>query len=311
MSILEKVKEFGYRSQVVRAELDKRFLVYLLGYGVSAPNNSTMRWCTNKIKLEPMRKALLNLSQDNERFLMLTGVRIGESASRDQRISTSCSKNGAECGQGWFQNDLNSISDTLAPLLHWRVCNVWDWLMLDAPNLGFDTELLCDVYGGDEATEINARTGCIGCPLTQKDTALENLVKKTEYSYLSPLLEIKSIFQETRRLDKRLKKIVEFKKDGSFSKKQGRCGPVVLEFRLELLERILTIQNEINTIARKFKKIPVDMINLEEETRIRELISLGTYPRKWAGNEILGGTVVEQWYDDGTVQYPLFFGALL
>jgi DNA sulfur modification protein DndC len=30
-------------------------------------------------------------------------VRLGESAARDQRIALSCSKDGAECGQGWFQ----------------------------------------------------------------------------------------------------------------------------------------------------------------------------------------------------------------
>ena len=34
---------------------------------------------------------------------MLTGVRIGESAARDQRIALSCTKDGGECGQGWFQ----------------------------------------------------------------------------------------------------------------------------------------------------------------------------------------------------------------
>ncbi len=35
-----------------------------------------------------------------ENFLMLTGVRIGESAARDQRIALSCTKDGGECGQG-------------------------------------------------------------------------------------------------------------------------------------------------------------------------------------------------------------------
>jgi DNA sulfur modification protein DndC len=306
MAILEKVRERGYTTQVVRAELDKRFLVYLLGRGVPAPNNSTLRWCTNQIKLEPMKQALQQLSKENERFLMLTGVRVGESASRDQRISTSCSKNGAECGQGWFQNDLNGISDTLAPLLHWRVCHIWDWLMLDAPQLGFDTELLCDVYGGDDATEINARTGCIGCPLTDKDMALENLVKDPKYTYFKPLLGMKPIFRETRRLDKRLKKVIEYKKDGSIGMNPGRCGPVILEFRLELLERILVIQSEINTAAKQLGKLPVDILNQEEEARIRELIALGTYPNKWHGDEVMGDSIVERWYEDGSVQYPLF-----
>src|SRR3546814_9885760 len=37
------------------------------------------------------------------KFLLLTGVRQGESAQRDGRIAMSCGKNGAECGQGWYQ----------------------------------------------------------------------------------------------------------------------------------------------------------------------------------------------------------------
>ncbi|WP_432377573.1 hypothetical protein [Duganella sp. P38] len=54
----------------------------------------------------------------------------GESAIRDQRIETSCSNNGVECGQGWYQKVLAETKGlrvrlaTLAPLLHWRVCHV-------------------------------------------------------------------------------------------------------------------------------------------------------------------------------------------
>jgi DNA sulfur modification protein DndC len=105
---------------------------------------------------------------------MLTGVRVGESAQRDSRIALSCGKNGAECGQGWFQETTPAaVADTLAPLLHWRVCHVWDWLTFMAPTHGLPTALVAQVYGGDEAEELNARTGCIGCPLATKDAALD------------------------------------------------------------------------------------------------------------------------------------------
>lgn len=71
-----------------------------------------------------------------EKFLMLTGVRTGESVARDQRIEASCGKNGAECGQGWFQEATpDAVADTLAPILHWRVCHVWDWLMFQATRI--------------------------------------------------------------------------------------------------------------------------------------------------------------------------------
>ncbi|TAN81356.1 MAG: FAD synthetase, partial [Phormidium sp. SL48-SHIP] len=141
MQVLREVERRGWTSQITMAELDKRFMVYLLGRGVPPPNNNTMRWCTQQIKLTPMKYAMQELyTQHQEKMLSLNGVRVGESAQRDARIAVSCGKNGSECGQGWFQRDLpEAICDKLSPILHWRVCHVWDWLMLDAPSLGFDT----------------------------------------------------------------------------------------------------------------------------------------------------------------------------
>ena len=46
MQILFEVSRRGWNTEVVMAEIDKRFMVYLLGRGVPPPNNSTLRWCT-------------------------------------------------------------------------------------------------------------------------------------------------------------------------------------------------------------------------------------------------------------------------
>lgn len=157
---------------VVRAPLDKRFMVYILGRGVPPPNNNTLRWCTRQIKVEPMAAALGEaIAALPGTALMITGVREGESAVRDGRIAMSCSKDGAECGQGWYQQVLpeakgirGSIA-TLAPILHWRVCTVWDWLRVYAPRKefgGWPVGILADAYGGDDAEEVNARTGHVG-----------------------------------------------------------------------------------------------------------------------------------------------------
>lgn len=126
-SIMEEIQEHGYQVTEVMAPMDKRFMCYILGRGVPPPSN-TFRWCTGQMKVYPMESALQALyDSTGEKILMLTGVRQGESAARDGRIIRSCSKDGAECGQGWFQTSLDTaICDTLAPLLHWRVCHVWE-----------------------------------------------------------------------------------------------------------------------------------------------------------------------------------------
>jgi len=99
-TMLSRLAAEGIETRVVRAEMDKRFLVYMLGRGVPPPNNSTFRWCTRQIKVDPMHDELDRLREGSPGVLMLTGVRLGESAARDGRIAISCGKNGAECGQG-------------------------------------------------------------------------------------------------------------------------------------------------------------------------------------------------------------------
>jgi DNA sulfur modification protein DndC len=308
MQILREVEQRGFNTQIVTAELDKRFLVYVLGRGVPPPNNNTLRYCTQNIKLDPMKVAMQELyNQHGSKLLSLNGVRIGESAMRDARIAVSCSKNGSECGQGWFQRDLpDAICDKLSPILHWRVCHVWDWLMVDAPRLGFDTEILAEVYGGDEATELNARTGCIGCPLATKDTAVEYLVKLPQWFYLEPLLKIRGLWEWARRFENRHQKVGEKNKDGSFSSHPCRKGPLTLEARKKLLAQILALQDEVNTNARALNRPKIDLINALELNRITELIDARTYPNKWTGDEPTGDVLVPQIYNNGTMQ-PLLF----
>jgi DNA sulfur modification protein DndC len=200
--ITEKLRSKGIEVRIVMAEMDKRFFVLMFGRGLP-PSGAGFRWCTGAIKITPMELELQKLhNQIGQKILMLTGVRQGESAIRDGRIAMSCGKDGAECGQGWYQIGLESdICSTLAPILHWRVCSVWDWLKIFAPSKKYGqwpTAILADAYGGDEAEEINARTGCIGCPVASQDKSLETVITLPQWSYLSPLLRIRQVYEELR-----------------------------------------------------------------------------------------------------------------
>lgn len=291
----------------VLAPLDKRFMVYVLGRGVPPPNNNTLRWCTRQIKVDPMTASLESMIGELPgTALMLTGVREGESAVRDDRITMSCSRDGAECGQGWYQQVLpnakgiNGRIATLAPILHWGVCTVWDWLKVYAPHPdygGWPTAVLADAYGGDDAAEINARTGCVGCPLASKDVALEAVVQMPVWAHLAPLLELKPLYRWLRKPQQRLRKAgVERLKGGGIAKNPQRMGPLTLEARSAALERVLDIQ----------RRARVDLINDEEEARIRALISARTFPEKWDGDEPRADVWLDAIYSDGTIQ-PLLF----
>lgn len=284
MTMLDVLRGKGFDARVVLPKLDDRYFVYMLGRGVPPPNNNTLRWCTPQIKVEPMTAALAALrDQRGEKFLMLTGVRIGESAARDARIALSCGKNGAECGQGWFQETTPAaVADTLAPLLHWRVCHVWDWLTFYAPSHGLPTAAVAEVYGGDEAEERNARTGCIGCPLATKDQALDYVLSQESWAYLAPLKRLRPLYTELREFRHRKQKAGERNKDGRLSANPNRKGPLTLEARAWALGVVLGIQAEVNAAADQQGRPRIDLINAEEEARIRELIARRTYPNKWS-----------------------------
>jgi DNA sulfur modification protein DndC len=311
MGILEELRQRDIETHVVYPPMDLRFMTYMLGRGIPPPNNMTLRWCTRQIKIDPMHAALEGLrDRIGAKLLMLTGVRLGESAARDERIITSCTRDNAECGQGWLQIETpEAICDTLAPCLHWRVCNVWAWLTAHAPTHGFPTTAIAAAYGGDEAEEINARTGCTGCPLASQDTALDAIIRTAEWAYLAPLKRLRPLFEKLRFTNAyRLRKPgAETLKDGSMASNPQRKGPLTFEARLWGLDQVLAIQAEVNEEALRLGRPTVDLINAEEEARIRELIELKTWPDKWTGDEPTADVLLDRIYGDGTVQ-PLMEG---
>jgi DNA sulfur modification protein DndC len=313
MGVLKALRERGFDTRVVLPELDHRFFVYMLGRGVPPPSN-TFRWCTPKLKVMSIERELEALREEyGEKFLMLTGVRVGESAARDQRIALSCTKDGGECGQGWFQQTTSgAISDTLAPLLHWRVCHVWDWLVKADLELGFPTFEIAEVYGHDpqddlgESEPMNARTGCIGCPLVQKDAALERVVAQPKWAYLAPLEKLRPLYWEMKKPQHRLRKHGEVRKAATKYIGRNRLGPLHMEARRSMLEQVLTIQGEVNRAARAQGMPEVVLINEEELTRIEELMAANTWPNQWDGTEARGDAMLPEVLPDGNVQQLLF-----
>jgi DNA sulfur modification protein DndC len=295
MRLLAKLRDDGFDARVVLPKLDDRFYVYMLGYGVPPPSN-TFRWCTAQLKVEPMLAALTDLRErSGQKLLMLTGVRLGESAARDQRIAVSCSRDSGECGQGWFQSSTpEAVADTLAPLLHWRLCHVYDWLYFDDRH-GYDVTDIAAVYGEGEV-----RTGCVGCNLASRDTALERLLRHPDWAHLSPLLELRPLYAELKQPRWRKRKATpERTQSGSYSKNGQRMGPLTMAGRACGLERILGIQ----------LRAGVDLINAEEEARIFEMWRLNMWPRKWSESDIAADQPISRIsvVDDRLVEQVLGF----
>lgn len=314
----ELAEDFGCKLTVrtIHPPMDDRFFVYILGRGVPPPSN-TFRWCTERMKVNPMAAELERLSGERrDKILMLTGLRIGESAARDDRIALSCGRDGGECGQGWFQQTLQGdLVDTLSPILHARVCHVWAYLRHHAPAEGFDTAMLAEAYGGEEAEEVNARTGCLGCPVAAEDHTLARICRMPAWSYLAPLQRLRPYYWNVLRspLVRLRQPGGERRKDGQLVKKQQRMGPITFDGRRAGLAFVLGVQAEVNEAARRLGRPEIDILNPEEVARIEALIAAETWPEKWTGEEPLATEMADVTHPDGTVQpllRGLFGGAL-
>jgi DNA sulfur modification protein DndC len=204
----------------------------------------------------------------------------------------------------------DGLTDTLAPVLHWRVCHVWEWLYHWAPTVEYgdwSTRTLAEAYGGrdgEEALEIHARTGCVCCPLASRDTALDAILRLPRWQYLLPLKRIRKLYESLRLPHNRLRKHGETLKDGRPSSSPYRMGPITLEARRWGLETLLGIQAEVNAEADRLRRPKVDHLNDEEEARIRELITAQTWPNGWTGTE----PRADKPYEDGSPHLFDIFG---
>jgi DNA sulfur modification protein DndC len=239
-----RVARLPLHCHVVYPAMEERFWVCLLGKGYPPPHQR-FRWCTRRLKIEPVEEALTAFIQPG-RSVILTGVRFGESQSRDGRLNYSCSR-GGECGQGiWFQYSSRLGAGYLAPIAHWRECDVWDFLNFYAPNLGYPTQHLeASVYNGRET-----RFGCWMCTVVRQDKTMEKITLMPQWAHLRPLLEFRQHV-----------KAISNSPYSRILRPDGKPGRLKLSVRRHLLDELLQLQAQLG----------INIISYEEIVTIKEL----------------------------------------
>jgi len=281
MATLTELNKRGYKTQIVRAPVDNRLYVRMLGYGYPYPNNRR-RWCTRMLKQEPMAEVLKSLGND---WTILTGVRLNESDQRDKVITASCSTGDGECGQGWYQQHKNA----LAPIVHWRACHVFRWIFNDDRNHLPIIQGIEPVYKLDEFVPNGIRTGCIKCQVVHKDRSFNQLVKRNpEWSWLEPLHELDQLHDWLAQPAQRLiKTSLSIKADGTYRNRTNNVlGAISLEARVEGLNWIKRIQAKTNQNSPD--GYHVCLVSEEEEKRILEMIENKVHPHNWDDTHLRG-----------------------
>ncbi len=266
----------GWDCGLVLPAIHERLYNRILGIGNSPihPGITRMRWCTRSTKIDPMNR----WRRVNGNGLSLTGLRLGESAMRDGKIKRAACSAGGECG----------IPDPgegkYSPILHWKTCEVIDWLngrvgravtslMADVFAV---TAKLVGIYGIEEAVSLfderqvisSARFGCIGCPAIGSEAAAPRVVLKRNGSE-NPLNELYDVWFEARRGVNRCFRPVGAKRSNA---KVGGYGPIRMEARKRLFERVMDIQRRAGVV----------LVTPEDEAFIRDCWARKLYPRGWS-----------------------------
>jgi DNA adenine methylase len=258
-----KVKLFcesqGVKFNFLVAPMKDRFMYNVLGRGIAIPNRN-FRWCTEKLKIKPIQ----NHEPDRD-LVHATGERLGESSKRDIKLKKEGCGSSGECG---IEEQNKVFNNILRPIIEWSTCQVWDFIaLMDIQGiLPSVFSELSKIYSINENENQSMRTGCIGCPLVNKDRSLINFTQEN-LEYL-PLIRVGDIY---KRLTLKENRLVRGKsRDGV----NNVSGCIKLSARFLAYQELLKIEKEAQTHQPDFF-----LIQDEEKQEIEYLLNNHTYPR--------------------------------
>ena len=128
--------------------LEKHTLnVQLLGVGMPPPSRQ-FRWCTSKLKVQPIERKLKELFPDGK-FISVVGSRRDESIDRKNRIEKQSKVNSHLKINDRFPN-----ADNLYPLEYWNTKNIWEYLFDQSPDI-IDINFLWNLYSDASSKDAN------------------------------------------------------------------------------------------------------------------------------------------------------------
>ncbi|MBI5626684.1 MAG: DNA phosphorothioation system sulfurtransferase DndC [Nitrosomonadales bacterium] len=257
-AIASMVDSFRLPVKVVttRPALDRTFWTLLIGRGYPSPNQ-TMRWCTDRLKIQPTSRYILDNASIHGAAIVVLGVRLDESESRRNSINK-------------FQNLENSNltphsvlpgAFIYRPIVHLGIDDVWEVLGSCEPPWGGTHRDLIQLYRDAEGGECpvvlskdeapgcgtsNSRFGCWTCTVVEKDKSLQGFVDVGNHHF-SALIEFRQWLKEIRN-DPRYRSIERRNGEICFNARGEQIkhipGPFTIQARKMILDRLLQTQKE-------------------------------------------------------------------
>jgi DNA sulfur modification protein DndC len=237
------------KAQIVYPTIDDNFFVLMLGKGYLPPTR-WFRWCTERLKVKPIKKYIRELVREHGACTVLLGMRLKESQERDRGLN----KRGYS---KWMPFEGLQGATIYAPILELSIEDIWTYLLDSDPPWGMDYRLLRHLYtGGNSSCSLfcgGIRFGCWVCTVVKKDRCTEGLAQIPGWDWLENFLEYRDLMLNVRsNPENRL-----------LRSNNGRTylGPLNLNARKNLYEKLKELE----------KVIGVSILSPEDEMKIFDL----------------------------------------
>lgn len=259
-----------FETEKVKPLIDQTFWVNLIGRGYPSPRQK-FRWCTDRMKIDPANRFIMDRVSEFGEVIMVLGVRSAESATRAQVMEKHSVR-----GRLLQRHSSLANAYVYAPIRDFSTDDVWTYLLQVPSPWGSDNNELLALYHNsnaecplvvDKTTPScgNSRFGCWVCTVVTEDKALTGFIEKGQ-KWLKPLWSFRKYLTEIRddrkyRETKRMNGTVYYTSDDTLG-----LGPFKLSARKEILEKLLWTQASVRTPEGE----PYELILKEELYKIQE-----------------------------------------
>ncbi len=293
-----------FEAHKVSPQVTDTFWVNLIGRGYPAPNQR-FRWCTERMKIQPANRFIMETAAKFGEVVMVLGGRKSESASRAQVMT---SKHGKITGSRLGRHHILSRAYVYTPIAEFSTDDVWTYLLQVQSPWGGNNRDLAAMYRTANSGECplvvdtttpscgNSRFGCWTCTVVTRDKSMEAMIDNGE-EWMLPLLEFRDWLADTQDPSKKhlyreykrrtgevlveaktadgerlrgLKAIDQYldESDETITDAKLIRGPYRLDFCKQLLSRLLETQNQVR---REGPDPNVELITEPEIHEIRRL----------------------------------------
>lgn len=234
-------------------DLEQTFWVNLIGRGYPTPNQN-MRWCTDRLKIQPTSRYILSFVSDCGAAIVVLGVRKDESSTRKASIDKHINLTNSnltphtELAGAYIYRPISELATD----------DVWEILASNPPPWGGSHNDLIRLYREADGGECpivlskqeapgcgtnSSRFGCWTCTVVEKDKSLQGFIDSGKTTY-QPLIDFRDWLKSIRNDSTHRQ---AFRRNGKLSfdcNGQHIPGPFTLQARQMILERLLLVQSQ-------------------------------------------------------------------